>query len=130
MTTLREQIAADVEAVFLNVDDFAETCTYIPKDGDSRSIVAVVEEDAQQPEEMNTASLLGVIRVFVSRDSSTGIDAPQLGDKFWREADGTAPEKAYSFSGVVDESDDATATAWTLLFTRKRPYEVGGNRKR
>ncbi len=132
--TLREQIAADVGDVLLNTDDFGEICTYLPQVGDLRSIVCVVEEDSQQVDERNTLVLAASIRVFVSRDSSDGIDAPQLGDKLCRESDHLAddsadPGKCYSFAGVVDESDDATGTAWTLAFVRNQPDEIGGHRR-
>ncbi len=135
MTTLREQIQADVGDVLLNTDDFAESCTYLPKSGDARSIVAVVEEGGIEADEMSGVQLVSTVTVFVSRDETTGIDAPQLGEQLCRESDHLAdgspdPLKLYSYSGIVDESDDAMAASWTLVFTRKRPFEKGGNRLR
>ncbi len=134
MTTLREQIQADVGGVLLNTDDFGETCTYLPKDGPARSIVAIVEESGELLDDSGGVVFADSAHVFVSRDSTDGINAPQLGEQFWREhdhlADGSGdPGKAYSFWSK-EESDDATASGWTLIFGRKRPFEKGGNRLR
>ena len=123
--SLREQIAADVEAVFLITDDFAETCTYTPKDGAARSVVAVVDEDGQDDDQGNGLWRVEILNVWVSRDPDTGIATPQLGDGIVREDDDA--DKGYAFSGIKSDADQF---AWTLQFTRKTPLERGGNRMR
>jgi hypothetical protein len=135
MTTLREQIEADVGDVFLNTDDFAETCTYLPKSGGARSIVVVCEEEKQRVDDGAKVWLVTTLHVFCSRDTSEGIDAPQLGESICREndhlPDGTPdPTKLFSYQGNDEEADDTTATSWTLIFERNRLIETGGNRLR
>jgi hypothetical protein len=125
--TLREQITTDVSTVFLNEEDFAESCTYIPKGCASRTITAVVDELGSFVENNLGKRSEEFIDVFVSRSSTTGIDEPQLGDAFYRtEVDEETPDKGYSYTG---EKSDVDENAWTLRFKRKIPYKTGGTRQ-
>ena len=121
--TLKAQIEADVDAVFLQTDDHAETCTYFPNGGNSRSIVAVVDEDSTDTDEGMDMWRVERLQVFVSRDADDGISDPQLGDGIRREDD--TDDKVYSYAGIRSEADQF---AWTLDFTRKVPLERGGHR--
>jgi hypothetical protein len=123
--TLREQIADDIARVFTRLADFGEPATYVPKGGQARPIVAVIDfDDTLQDGQGNHLNKIEVLRVLVSRDPTSGIDSPQFGDALAR--DGDDPDlKAYSFTGEITDSDDA---AWTLTFVRNLKDTIGGNR--
>jgi hypothetical protein len=76
--TLRDVIQTDGETVFCNSDDFGETVTYYPRDGRSRSFVAVVFRNpvSMIPEDFDVAN--PVFEVHVHNDPVTGIDSEQL----------------------------------------------------
>lgn len=125
--TLRAQITADVAKVFLNTQEFAETCRYYQKCGNKRNVVAVVDELGSFVEDQIGKKSEEFIDVFVSRDGTAGIDEPQLGDALHRlEVDEDTPDKGYAYTG---EKSDVDENAWTLRFKRKIPYKTGGNRQ-
>lgn len=83
MTTFAEQLAADVENVFLNADEFAETVWYYPKTspGTPRQISAVVHRGGKRDTaEQYTRTNAAITDLFASTDATTGIDSPQIGD--------------------------------------------------
>ena len=61
--TLREQITADVAAVFLNEEEFAEAMYFKPLDGDVRDITGVVDEQGTYPELANGKDNLEFLRL-------------------------------------------------------------------
>ena len=132
--TLREQIHADVEDVFLNVDNFGETFYYLPAGGTRREIVGVVtRERSEVVETQGGMQTRHELEVFVSRDSTTGIDEPKTGDALWRKSLGTSDPQGFSFGLAVEERDenDGTSNAGeanghTLLFLRYTPFKHGG----
>lgn len=119
--TLREQIAADVAAVHINTADFAESLTYVPNGGTARTISGVVDEGGDFAEQQHGIDEVETLEVFVSRDSTTGIDDPQLGDRVRRAIDSDA--KWYSYSGRKTDVDES---AWTLIFERRVADKHGG----
>jgi hypothetical protein len=125
-------MAAPFDAYFQDMDEtllslMGEQCIYYPESGDSRTITGAVEQDAQINDESSGLDSLDVLSVLVMRDQDDaiygGIDAPKLGESITREGS----DDRFSFAGVKQE---VSTSAWVLRFTRKRPYEVGGNRKR
>lgn len=82
--TLRSQIEADVSAVFLNTNDFAETVTYHPHAyygataRAARSISAVVIREQIRVVSENGDTVLPVYEVHVENDSVTGISSDEL----------------------------------------------------
>jgi len=62
--SLKETIAADIETVFLNTDDFGETVTVIAADGREVSLTAVVE-DEEAPLEDNRSNKRRVEKCLV-----------------------------------------------------------------
>lgn len=120
--TLKQQQADDV-AVFLNADDFAESCTYLPTAGGARTVSANCEEDSQDTEQQQGLRRILTLSVLVSRDSTTGIDDPKLYDGLRRE--GGAAEEVYSFTG---EKHELSANTWVLIFEREIWVERGANR--
>jgi hypothetical protein len=123
VATLREQITSDVSTVFLNEEDFAESCTYISKVAGPRTVVCEVEETSELIVEASGRFQVTTMRVFCSRHTTTGIDNPQIGDAFKRE--NTPAEQVFTYVGIAPEVDEA---AWTLIFERRAPYSRGGGR--
>lgn len=134
--TLREQIHADVAGVFLNTEDFGESFWYCPKDGTKRRIVGVAEaERTEVIESPHGKQNRHTLELFCSRDSTTGIDDPQLGDGLWRVS--TDEDQGFSFAGLANDRDENDGTAdagqgnaHSLLFIRYTPYKIGGTRQR
>lgn len=75
--SLRELIAADVETVFLNTDDFAETITLIAPDGREVEITADVQTE-DSPYEDNRAEKRRVERCVVRAKQATNADGDEL----------------------------------------------------
>jgi hypothetical protein len=105
-------------------------CTYLPKAGPAREVLAVVNEDGIfiDPQAGGIAEH-GTLAAFVLRDAEHetlgGIDTPQIGDGLRL---GRDPEdKIYAFTG---ERTRVERHSWTLIFSRTLPYERGGNRIR
>lgn len=127
--TLKSQINADVANVFLDINDFSETFYYLPAGGTRREIVGTICGERSEVIETQSGDMMqAMLQLFVSRDSTTGIDAPKVGDAIWRKSEGTTPTKAWSFSQQVEESDesDDAVNAHVLLFVRNVPYKHGG----
>ena len=83
MATFAEQLAADVENVFLNAAEFGESVWYHPKTspGSPRQITAVVHRGGKRDNaEQYTRTNAAITDLFVANDSTTGIEAPQTGD--------------------------------------------------
>ena len=81
--SLAAQIAADVSAVFLNADDFAETITYYRKTepGKPRQVQAVVDRASLKDESQQyRTETRGLLVVQCSTDPTDGISDPQVGD--------------------------------------------------
>ncbi len=79
--TLAEDMAADVETVFLNEDEFAESVAFKPANGPSRSIKAIVTEVmAPRAYEKQHLTKSRRIEVMVSRNAVTGITETNRGD--------------------------------------------------
>jgi hypothetical protein len=125
MTTLREQITADVADVFMQVDDFAEDVTYIPGTGASRTVTCVIEEEQEYFDTELDTQLLERIRVFVPR-TAAGIQTPKIGDKIKRSAAYDATQELYGYEAMIEMPEPDTH--W-LLFKRKRRTQVGVSQK-
>lgn len=96
--TLAAQIAADVDDVFLNADDFGEEVSYTPVGGSSRTITVVVEPQAAEiREEGNHLVEHRIIRVFAKKHATEGIAVLSKGDAI------TWNGKVYSLFGDLDE---------------------------
>jgi hypothetical protein len=82
--TLRDMMADDVTNIILNVNEFAETVTYVPhrffgEDARaSRSIVAVVERDPIGSVVESESQVMSVYRVSVKNDSTSGIASDEI----------------------------------------------------
>lgn len=127
--SLREQIESDVEGVFLNTDDFAETCTYYPAGGgDPLEVSAVIDEDGDSNEQGRELTDATTLMVFVSRDPLTGISNPRKGDRLRREND--QEDRLFAYQGPDGgPTTEADQFAWTLRFARNLRHELGGQRR-
>jgi hypothetical protein len=125
--TLKQQIAADVPAVFLNEDEFGEGLVFLPKGGPPRTIVGSVEDATSYPDNADGVMEATRLEIFVSRDrddeETGGIDAIAIGDGIRRATDPEA--HVFAFTGDILDADESS---WTLVFQRVADYELGGNR--
>mgnify|MGYP003403616173 CR=1 FL=1 len=120
----KDILAADVENVFTNPEEFGESIVYRPKDRTARTINAVVDEEGDFPDTQTGRNSAEFLDVFVTRDSTTGIDQPRFGDMVSRVADGTGTSaKWYSYSGQKMDVDES---AWSLRFLRNVDSKHGG----
>jgi hypothetical protein len=120
--TFKQLLAADIENVFTNPNEFGEQLTYKPKDGVTRTINGVVDEDGDYVQVGRDLDHRQFLDVFVSRDSTTGIDDPQLGDAIRRAIDPDG--KWYSYQGQKSDVDE---NAWTLRFVLDEVKQHGGH---
>lgn len=121
--SFRDMQDADLENVFLNTNEYAESLYYCPKGGTRRTIAGSVEEIGSFPDEDGGKFSLEYLDIMVRRHATEGIDEPQLGDAITRLIDD--PDKGYSYTG---EKSDVDVNCWTLRFVRKVPYKLGGSR--
>lgn len=101
--TLRDLIANDSAAVFLNASDFAEAVTYYPTAypgqpiRSPRAITAVVEREQITVVREDGDTVAPVWRVHIANDSVTGISSTELnlgGDQIMlAPRDGKTPER-------------------------------------
>jgi uncharacterized alkaline shock family protein YloU len=88
--TLKAQIAADLDAIFYNTDDFAETVTYTPLDsGVGVDVKAIVDYgkgiDSQGADALNTDATM---RIQVSSvDIVIPGDGVTIGNETWQVLD-------------------------------------------
>lgn len=80
--SLKDQITADNQRVFLQTDEFAESATYLPHGGQSREVLVVnttrpTTRDSLQGIRVNET----VITTYASTDSATGIPSPRTNDR-------------------------------------------------
>jgi len=76
--SLHDMIQADASSVFCNTNDFAETATYRPRSGISRSVRVVIIRDALAlvPEDGDTVT--PVSEIHVSTTGTYGITSAEL----------------------------------------------------
>jgi hypothetical protein len=77
--SLHDLIESDAVTVFCNTDDFAESVTYYPRSGSSRSINAIVSREqiatfSEDGGQLNLPSF----QVHVANDSTNGISSSEL----------------------------------------------------
>lgn len=71
---LKDQMALDAKAVFLNSGEFAEEITYTPAGGTAKLIRAVIVRKELSPsDEVNGRSLKNQVEVYISTDPLEGI---------------------------------------------------------
>ena len=76
--TLHDVIQSDASLVFCNVSDFAETATYITRDGLRRCIDVVVERQNLQTLSEYSGSVTPVFIVHVANTCTRGISSDEL----------------------------------------------------
>jgi hypothetical protein len=76
--SLRDTIEADALTVFCNDQDFAETVTYWPRVGSSRSIKAVVFREQITAFTEDRETNLPMFQVHVTNSATTGISSEEL----------------------------------------------------
>lgn len=76
--TLRESIANDAVSVFLSADEFAEAVVYSPRNGGSRTILAIV--DREPPALMDDAGNMLALSfmLYVANSQTEGITAQEI----------------------------------------------------
>ena len=114
--SFRDMLAHDVANVFLNTNEFAETATYLPREGGPREVAGIPEEDGNFAQSETSIERVESLRWFCSRGTD-GITDPQLGDKL-RLSDG----RTFTFSGDTSQADNAS---WWVHFERRIPNRLG-----
>lgn len=78
--TFKTQVLADIESIYFNTSEFAETVTYTPKGGSAKSIICIwLKEDAEMLYE-DGKSRIRTVECRIKRDATTGIASPANGD--------------------------------------------------
>jgi len=89
--TLKTQIAADLNTVFFNTDDFADSVTYTPAGGTAKTIKAII--DYGVPDESGLSGMDAMnteAEMEIQADATNGIaqvavnDAVTIGTDTWR----------------------------------------------
>ena len=123
--SLASQIADDVADVFQQVDDFAETITYFPKEGKPRSIVVTRvslsfyrrQRQEHIEEEQHHQVQVEELAFFIKNHAVLGMTNPQLGDAIRLSTDRSA--ERWDFVSV-EESDVASfVVAWQKSTLRR-----------
>lgn len=118
----REQNAQN--GPFLNVDHFAESCTYRPQAGPEQTVTASVryvhEADLAAPAGELEREEIWVKVLKDETHARGGIAHPEIGDVLLRATD--LPNEPWTFQGRIDRE---TPHSWYLLFARNRPRRFG-----
>lgn len=106
-----------VDRNILSTSYFAEESDYQPVfPGSSRTVtVKISAVQSADLEDAGDEELIERIRVKVSRDATTGIDNPQMGDLLTRSVTYDPDRRPYSFTGHKEEISE---THWVLIFQR------------
>jgi len=124
--SLRDLITADAGTVFLRTDDFAESCTFLPKTGGERPVIASCEQETKLIELDGETKLIDELWVHCLRDKDHatygGIDRPEIGDQLLRGATADPEQRPYGFTGDIEHTD---AASWDLRFERAALHRVG-----
>jgi hypothetical protein len=115
-----DQVAADLDAIFLNPAEFGESVTYFPRGGSPRPVVAVVDRSLLQkrPGQSHT-TYDEEISVFCKQNATTGINDPQIGDGLLLAED--AADQRWDF----DQRLHVSMGGITLRFKRSRLQRSG-----
>lgn len=120
MSQFRDITDAQVSAVFLSEDHFAEPFVFQPKDGIGRTISAIVQRNGQaEKQETHHATTQETITVVAARNGTTGILNPQIGDG------GRLPDdpdtRLWDFQSVdQSQTDDALIACVFIRATLRR----------
>jgi len=117
--SLKDAIAADLLNVFLNTDDWAESCTYTAAGTDAceaTTLIAVVRDGQSEDDGDFVYANVERIQVLCTRNPDGpkgGIRTPKIGDTLVRTSIDSRP---YAFMGF-ERSDDPSC--WRLIFERE-----------
>ena len=79
--TLKERIATEMRATFLNTDEMAETIVYIYSGGVTKSITAVVDRDPYGVTFSNDGEgIIKQVAISFSSDATAGVATPTVND--------------------------------------------------
>ena len=111
--TFKEQVEADVAAVFLNEDEFAESITYTPTGGVARTILAIVDRQDETIEYRDGGQVRVRVReIHVADHATTGIDYDSLALQ----------------TDTVTITDDSASELWPILEVVDRELGMFGVR--
>lgn len=118
--SFQSQLAADVDAVFLNTAEFGETAHYEPVGEKTRSVTVVIDRSHRDRQDMAHHQIdVDTITVQASRSALTGLPNPQTGDRLWLAEDSPAEPWVYQ----AERHRDAQFVVCT--FVRKRLRRSG-----
>jgi len=109
--------AAVIDDAILSTDYFAETGTYLPKEGEARSVIvnARFKLDTNYTDEGDEETV-ETLQVLVKRNSTDGIDRPMIGDRFLRSEARDPSQRPFMFSGEI--AAEIGTTHYKLIFWR------------
>lgn len=113
MATLKEQMAADMQNVFLNTNDFAISVTYTPTGGEAKTISMVLDFDPREMENEERGRVL--LRSGRGLLAKADVAAVTIGDAV------TIGGAEWNVSGIEGEDD----VSWEIGIRRVERQEVG-----
>lgn len=115
MSTFRDILESDRDAILLNTDELAETISYTPAGGSAASVVAhVLRQEAGDDQFSDGRSLIERITVCVSSSSDNGIET--VGPNDTVEVD----SKTYTFEQLIETTKMGLHR---IQFKRSSPIE-------
>lgn len=79
--SFKDQVKTDFLNTFLNTAEFAEEITYTPKDGQGKTIKALVIRQRLDAGELGRGAILqNRAEIYISRDATQGISSVNKGD--------------------------------------------------
>jgi hypothetical protein len=124
--SFRDELAADVTAVFLNSSEFAENITYYRRSepGKPRTVTAVVDRgmERDEPQQYRTETRQTLV-VQCASDSATGIADPQTGDAIRLAED--PPDTRHPFVELRHNAEGFS----TLVFRRVELVRAGDKQR-
>lgn len=123
MSTLTNLIRDTLNNFHLSSDWFGESVTYTPAGGVARSIDVFIEAEEQlQITDIDTEMSEETIKVKCSKDATTGINRPNIGDTIVRDVTADEDTRPFLFEGDYDQE---SRDHWQLMFRRKRLKGIG-----
>lgn len=114
--TFKSQMSVDMESVFLNTDEFAESIVYTPKNGVAKTIPAIIDRvPVNSQGEDQARTLHKQAEIIIHNDATNGVTSiDKNGDKVTFPAlpGGTAID--WDVISIME----ATESHWRLLITQ------------
>lgn len=110
--SLKDMLASDMAAVFLNSDEFAEAITYRKRSGTTRSIKAIIDRHPPATREEMAEGRVPKLTITVANSATTGVSAGEWdrGEAFLVRTQLGQDIETHSIAGPPDAQDDGALT--------------------